>query len=58
MTGILSAAEIILITRFHAGQVLEAMRTHHPTVFPLVPAICEAISNELEREEKPSRLMV
>src|SRR5206468_13054072 len=27
------------------------LRRHRPTIFPIVPAICEAISNELEREE-------
>jgi long-chain acyl-CoA synthetase len=48
--GIYSAATLILATRFQAGPTLELLREHKPTIFPLVPAICDALSNELERE--------
>jgi len=48
--GIYSAATLILATRFQAGPALELLREHKPTIFPLVPAICDALSNELESE--------
>jgi long-chain acyl-CoA synthetase len=48
--GIYSAATLILATRFQAGPALELLREHKPTIFPLVPAICDALSNELERD--------
>jgi len=46
--GILGASEIILLTRFDAAGTLAAIREHSPTIFPLVPAICDALCNELE----------
>src|SRR6202011_3736569 len=49
--GIYEACSIVLVTRFHCGETLELIRRHHPTIFPLVPAICDAISDQLENEE-------
>ena len=40
--GIYSAATLILATRVQAGPALELLREHKPTIFPLVPAICDA----------------
>lgn len=51
IAGIYSACSMVLCTRFHCEQVLDLIRRHRPTVFPLVPAICEAISDRLESEE-------
>lgn len=51
ISAIYSASSIVLCTRFHCEQVLDLIRRHRPTVFPLVPAICEAISDRLESEE-------
>jgi long-chain acyl-CoA synthetase len=55
MTGlinpILCAATVILVTRFDAAQTLDVVLRERPTVFPLVPAICDALSNEIERRE-------
>jgi long-chain acyl-CoA synthetase len=48
-TGIFSAAEIILLTRFDAAGTLETIREHSPTIFPLVPAICDHLCHEIER---------
>lgn len=48
ITGIYLAADIILMTRFNAGRVLEVIARKRPTVFPTVPAICSALSDELE----------
>lgn len=53
LNGVLSAAEMILLTRFNAEQTLEAIRRHKPTIFPLVPAICDALSNEIEHGDVP-----
>jgi long-chain acyl-CoA synthetase len=46
--GIFGASEIILLTRFDAAGTLAAIREHSPTIFPLVPAICDALCNEIE----------
>jgi long-chain acyl-CoA synthetase len=51
IAAIYSASSLVLCTRFHCEQVLDLIRRHRPTVFPLVPAICEAISDRLESEE-------
>ena len=54
MTGLINpiccAATIVLTTRFDAEQTLKLLLKERPTVFPLVPAICDAISNEIERQ--------
>lgn len=49
---IFSAAEIVLMTRFHADEVLNLLRRERITVFPLVPAICSAVCDEIDRQEK------
>lgn len=52
MTGLLSpvfcAATITLMTRFDCEQTLEVLRRERPTIFPMVPAICEALNREIE----------
>lgn len=50
--GIFSTSCIILSTRFQADQTLDLLRKHKPTIFPLVPAICDALSNEIEKQQK------
>ena len=49
---IFSAAEIVLMTRFHADEVLNLLRRERITVFPLVPAICSAVCDEIDKQEK------
>jgi long-chain acyl-CoA synthetase len=51
IAAVYSASSIVLCTRFHCERVIELIRRHRPTVFPLVPAICEAISDRLESED-------
>ncbi len=55
MTGliqpILSAATVSLVTRFDAEQTLDALVRDRPTIFPMVPAICDALSNAIERRD-------
>jgi long-chain acyl-CoA synthetase len=55
MTGliqpVLSAASISLVTRFDAEQTLDVLVRDRPTIFPMVPAICDAISNAIERRD-------
>jgi long-chain acyl-CoA synthetase len=46
--GIFGASELILLTRFDAAAALAAVREHSPTIFPLVPAICDALCDEIE----------
>ena len=52
MAPIFSASEMILMTRFHADEVLDLLRREKVTVFPLVPAICSAVCDEIEKQEK------
>jgi long-chain acyl-CoA synthetase len=53
MTGLIQPiscyAAITLMTRFDAKAVLELLVEQRPSVFPAVPAICDAISNEIEQ---------
>jgi long-chain acyl-CoA synthetase len=60
MTGLINpllcAATITLMTRFDAAQTLDALEREQPTVFPLVPLICDALNNEIERRERPTAL--
>ena len=56
VTGIYSAAELILTTRFVVAETLGLLREHRPTIFPVVPAICEALSDRLEKEQPPTPL--
>jgi long-chain acyl-CoA synthetase len=60
LTGILSAAKIILLTRFNARQTLATLQHHRPTIFPTVPLICDKLSDELQRtaQRLPSDLRV
>jgi long-chain acyl-CoA synthetase len=48
--GIYMACSMVLVTRFHCEETLDLIRRHHPTIFPLVPAICDAISDQLEND--------
>ncbi|WP_428940184.1 AMP-binding protein [Fontivita pretiosa] len=50
VSAVFNAASMILMARFVASETIELLRRHKPTVFPIVPAICEAISNELEKQ--------
>jgi long-chain acyl-CoA synthetase len=54
-TGIFSAAQIILLTRFDAAGTLAAIREHAPTIFPLVPAICDALCDHIEQRGGTTR---
>jgi long-chain acyl-CoA synthetase len=47
----LSASTVILMTRFDVRQALDIVERHRPTIFPLVPAICDALCKEIERRE-------
>lgn len=51
VTSIFTAGTIILMTRFNAVEMLDLIRRHRPTICPIVPAICDAISNLLEKEQ-------
>ncbi|HEY8668597.1 MAG TPA: AMP-binding protein [Tepidisphaeraceae bacterium] len=53
ISPVFSAGAMIVMTRFNAVETLEQMARHRPTIFPLVPAICDALSNEIERQEHP-----
>ena len=55
LVPIVAAAEMILMTRFNAADALEVLRRERPTVCPLVPAICTAICDELEKQDKGQR---
>ena len=48
IAGVLCGTTIIPLTRFRVKEVLSVIRRHRPNIFPLVPSICEAISDELE----------
>jgi long-chain acyl-CoA synthetase len=56
VTSIFTASTIILMTRFNSEEMLELIRKHKPTICPIVPAICDAISNLLEKEQKSDAL--
>ena len=58
ITSIYTASTIILMTRFNAEEMLELIRRHKPTICPIVPAICDAISNLLEKEQKSDALNI
>lgn len=51
LTGVLSASGLILVTRFNAGEMVDLIERHRPTVFSLVPAMADAICDELDRRE-------
>jgi long-chain acyl-CoA synthetase len=48
---IMSASTIVLVTRFDASETLELIERYRPTQFPLVPAACDALSDEIERRD-------
>jgi long-chain acyl-CoA synthetase len=54
--GVFSASELILLTRFDAAETLRILREHRVTIFPMVPAICDAVGALLEVEEHPEPL--
>jgi len=51
LTAIFNASTIILMTRFSAEEMLELIRKHRPTICPIVPAICDEISDLLQKEQ-------
>jgi long-chain acyl-CoA synthetase len=53
---VFAGATMILMTRFTAAEAIELIEHERPTLFPLVPAICDAISDALERRETPAVL--
>jgi len=57
LSGIFSAARLVLLTRFGAEEALHMLRRERATIFPLVPAICDALSNEIEKEHEPAGLV-
>jgi long-chain acyl-CoA synthetase len=61
LTSVYSGAQILLTTRFGAAETLELVRRYQPTIFPIVPAMCDALCDELEAQAKekngpPTRL--
>ena len=55
LVPIVAAAEMVLMTRFNAAEALELLRREKLTVCPLVPAMCAAICDEVERQEKKEK---
>jgi long-chain acyl-CoA synthetase len=56
LSGVFSASELILLTRFDAPETLRLLREHRVTIFPMVPAICDALGDLLAGEEHPEPL--
>ena len=52
LTPIFNADSMILMTRFHARDLVDIVRREKPTILPLVPAICTGICDELEKHQK------
>jgi long-chain acyl-CoA synthetase len=52
---LLSASSIVMTTRFDAQETIDLIRKYKPTIFPLVPAICSAICDKLEKEDHPQK---
>lgn len=50
INAIFDGGQVLLLTRFDAEAVLQMIERHQPTTFPLVPAICDALSDRIERE--------
>jgi long-chain acyl-CoA synthetase len=50
------AATIIVVTRFEAASIVDLLERERPTIFPMVPAICTALCDEIERREKKPTL--
>ena len=53
---IYTGASIIMSLRFQAAEAIELVRQYRPTLFSLVPAICDAVSNLLEKSPGESKL--
>jgi len=52
ITPVFNASSMILMTRFHARDLVDIVRREKPTIMPLVPAICSGICDELEKQQK------
>ena len=52
MTAVLSAGQLIMTTRFGAVETLEIIKRYKPTIFPLVPAMCDPLCDEIEKLAK------
>ena len=52
ITPILNADSMILMTRFHARDLVDIVRREKPTIMPLVPAICSGICDEFDKQHK------
>lgn len=51
ISAVYGAGTMILQTRFDASRTLDLMIREQPTVFPMVPAIAEMLSEEIERRD-------
>ena len=52
ITPVLSASGIVMTTRFDARETIDLIRRYRPTIFPLVPAVCSALCDQVEKEER------
>ena len=52
LTTVYGAGQILLATRFGAVETIELIRRYKPTIFPIVPAMCDALCDELEKQAK------
>jgi long-chain acyl-CoA synthetase len=50
ITATYAAAQMILVTRFNAEEMLALVRRYQPSIFPIVPAMCDALCDEIEKE--------
>jgi long-chain acyl-CoA synthetase len=55
LAAVYTAASIVLATRFAPRETIELIRRHKPTLLLLVPAICHAVSEVLDREEEKEK---
>jgi long-chain acyl-CoA synthetase len=51
LAAVYTAASIVMATRFAPRETIDLIRRHKPTLLLLVPAICHAVSEVLDREE-------
>ena len=51
ISAVYSAASIVMATRFAPRETIDLIRRHKPTLLLLVPAICHAVSEVIDREE-------
>ena len=52
LTSVYAGAQILLTTRFGAAETVEMIRRYKPTIFPIVPAMCDALCDELEKQAR------